>query len=150
MVKSGKKSNIKICPTLALLVSGSDHTRKDAVLRTIRPEGSDEYRMYVVVRADLPAGYQMAQAVHAAVHEGIHNEVAVHKYPTVVVLSVRDESHLFEMVPEDATIFREPDLEWNATAFSTFSDGTGFEMLPLALKRGWRVRRAFSKVVWWR
>lgn len=86
--------------------------------------------MYVLVRNDLPPGLQMAQAVHAGISH-------VQKCPDVplnlVVLQVRNEIDLVDRsFGHDGTLFREPDIGNEATAFACVSDGRSFSDLPLA------------------
>lgn len=83
-------------------------------------------RLYVVVRADLPPGLQMAQAVHAAVRFALQYHDDVEDWErganNVVVLAARDEAHLEELttraIHADARVetFREPDLGNQRTA----------------------------------
>ena len=102
-------------------------------MRDIRPLSENvDQKMYVVVRNDITFGYQMAQAIHAAVYAGIHEPHMVHEFPTVIVLSARDEAHLLEMRPPHATMFYEPDLGDAPTAFALFTEGSEFQTLPLA------------------
>lgn len=87
--------------------------------------------MYVLVRADLAPGAQLAQAVHAAIGlaQG-HDDLP----DTVVVLSVADESSLITQAGtvSGGELFREPDLGNEATAYAVVSDGATFSALCLA------------------
>lgn len=95
-------------------------------------------RLYVVVRADLPIGLQMAQAVHAALLFG--NLVGVRE--NVVVLHMPDEEALRSL--EDALspapalrwiAFREPDVDNQLTAIAVdgvLSVKNWLRPLPLA------------------
>jgi peptidyl-tRNA hydrolase len=82
-------------------------------------------KLYVLVRADLPLGAQLAQAVHGMRQfTADHPEVDAHWFTTsntVAVLHVRDEAHLLERVAAarhrdvPVAVFREPDLADAAT-----------------------------------
>ena len=82
-------------------------------------------KLYVLVRSDLPAGAKLAQSVH-----GMRQFIADHptaderwfrESNTVAVLSVRDESHLTEILGKAErfgvrfSVFREPDFGDAAT-----------------------------------
>lgn len=85
-------------------------------------------RLYLVVRADLPVGLQMAQVTHAHrafVHEHSTLEEAWYRSSnTVAVLAARDEQHLLTLreralragIP--CAAFREPDLDDAMTALA--------------------------------
>ena len=97
-------------------------------------------KLYVVVRADLPPGLQVAQACHAL-------REFVHQYPEVdrewfsrsnnlVVLQVPSLAALEALVlrTEGAVApFYEPDLDGAMTA-AAFADGRQLGSLPLALR----------------
>ncbi len=106
-------------------------------------------RLYVVVRADLPIGLQLAQVVHAALQFGRY----VGERETVVVLHAPDEAALGAIsdvlalvdANRDADVwkplhwvmFQEPDLDMQLTAVA--ADGTAevkraLRHLPLAFK----------------
>lgn len=92
-------------------------------------------RLYVVVRADIPVGYQMAQACHAAAAIGAAQPEALAKYPTIVILDVADERMLKAVLHgtnASAVPFFEPDLGGEMTAFAVFSAGREFGDLSLA------------------
>lgn len=92
-----------------------------------------DLKMYVLVRGDMSPGYQMAQAIHAAVDEALERPEMVRLHPTVVVLNVESEAHLFEyQVQYGMTPFHEPDLDGEMTAAACFSTGEEFAELPLA------------------
>lgn len=97
---------------------------------------NEQYRtdrkLYVIVRGDISPGYQMAQAIHAAVEAAVLTPDKVKTFPVVVCLEARDEEHLLCLAPVNATIFREPDLNDEATAFALWCDGSEFADLPLA------------------
>lgn len=99
------------------------------------------------MRADLAPGLQLAQAVHAAIGlaqvpvtaggSPAERSAASRGLPaTVVVLAVADEPSLFaavRAVGDGGHLFREPDLDGQATAFAVVSDGAPFSDLRLAL-----------------
>lgn len=93
-------------------------------------------RLYVIVRADLPVGYQMAQACHAAAAIGAAQPLRLAAFPTIVILNADDEQHLVElhgqMRPSWVVPFFEPDLDDQMTAFAVFSSGEMFSELSLA------------------
>jgi hypothetical protein len=96
----------------------------------------------VVVRADLSIPQQLCQAVHAAHESGIRfgnpNDIS-----SVVVCSVPDETSLLleqekvESKGIKTILFREPDINNQATAFAT-------ELIPS------NYRKVFSKLVLWK
>lgn len=91
--------------------------------------------MYVLVRADLPFGQQMAQASHAAAEFAVRFADKVVKTPTLVVLSVADEDHLMSHAEDvGGHLFFEPDLgdTGEYTALAVVCDGRHFSSLPLA------------------
>jgi len=104
-------------------------------------------RLYVVVRADLPPGQQAVQACHAVTEYLYYNESVPPEARTIVLLSVRDEAALLRLVDEielrlglargmaPVAIFREPDLDGQATALATAAPTVRRLMrtLPLAL-----------------
>ena len=75
-------------------------------------------RLYFVVRTDLSEGKRMAQALHAMDLWGAHYGP---QQGTVIVYGVPSEEHLLELLPEDGqtVLWREPDLNDEATAFAT-------------------------------
>jgi peptidyl-tRNA hydrolase len=105
-------------------------------------------RLYIVVRDDLDAGAQIAQACHALrlFHEE-HPEVDASWYSssnTLVVLSVEDEYALLTLSVEAArkglrfSIFQEPDLGDQSTAMVLEPRGKRIcRGLPLALAGDW-------------
>ena len=92
-------------------------------------------RLYVVVRADLPRGLQLAQACHAA-REFSLNYPGDAQGENLVVLEVPSEPELAELaarLPGPSVRFHEPDLGGELTAFAT--DGRARRLLshlPLA------------------
>lgn len=109
--------------------------------------------MYVLVRADIGQGLQMAQACHAAVELTLRHPDTTRATPNTVVLSVADEEDLLgwyeriaDVWPVDTgpviygddgdllphVLFTEPDLGGAATALACFSTGEAFSALPLA------------------
>lgn len=104
-------------------------------------------KLYVIVRGDLPAGAQCAQACHAlrafvgehpatdaAWHEGNNN---------LVVLSCRNEAELLQLqarareLDAPTSVFQEPDFDMEHTALAvagTTSVQRMLSQLPLALK----------------
>ena len=83
----------------------------------------DKY-FYVVVRTDLSLAQQLCQAVHAAHESGIKfgDPSGI---SSVVICSVADEQSLLAVLQKAdsrgirTTLFREPDINNQATAFST-------------------------------
>lgn len=98
-------------------------------------------RLYVLVRADLPPGYQMAQACHAVSYLAADNRLALYQHPVITVLNVCDEGELLsesrkamiESGSPEGFMFREPDLNGEATAFACYSRGSEWSHLKLAL-----------------
>lgn len=105
-------------------------------------QGHRDPRMYVLVRSDLPPGLQMAQAIHAASYLAADNRLALYQHPTVTVLNVEDEEALLsesakaKVAPgsPEGFMFREPDLDGEATAFACYSRGSEWKHLGLALR----------------
>lgn len=96
---------------------------------------AEDRRLYVIVRADLPVGYQMAQACHAAAAIGADQPENLRRYPTIVILDVTDEQMLKAVLHgtnASAVPFFEPDLGGEMTAFAVFSAGREFGDLTLA------------------
>ena len=83
------------------------------------------------MRADLGAGHQLAQAVHASIELAQRQDDLP---DTVVVLSVPDEPTLITQAGavEGGTLFREPDFGHAATAYAVVSDGAKYSDLTLA------------------
>ena len=95
-------------------------------------------RLYFVVRTDIPVGRQMAQAIHAM------DEWAArygHQDGTVIVYQAADEEELMALQPEGGRtiLWREPDLDNQATAFAT---DKGRIDLPLLGRRVRKARRS--------
>lgn len=108
-----------------------------------------EPRLYVVVRDDIvppgsdPSkrypGYQAAQAGHAIAYLSAESKLAVYQHPTITILNVPNEDILLKVaemhqhIPGDPELwmFREPDLDNEATAFACYSEGREFAGLPL-------------------
>lgn len=84
--------------------------------------------MYVIVRADLSPGLQLAQACHAAVKLcDEHGTSWLAEYPNLVVLQVPDEwtlSQLVDNLSEHFVVveFTEPDLGGQVTAVAIAPD----------------------------
>ena len=105
--------------------------------------------LYTIVRADLPAGLQIAQSLHAAVEYSLLNPQTYqdwHEHSNYVVcLSARDVSHLETLKLKlsgrgiDYAHFYEPDLGNELTALSFIADRRDgnrvVASLPLALKQ---------------
>ncbi len=115
---------------------------RNALRRSQRPVQPREPRMYILVRADLPAGLQAAQACHAASYLAASDPLALYQHPTTIVLAVEDEDDLYLNIGRhvrqpwdpEGRVFREPDLGGQATAFACYTDGREYDHLPLALK----------------
>lgn len=114
-------------------------------------------KLYVLVRADLAPGYQMAQALHAAVEFSCRHcldRPFRHWHSTsntVVILAVHDEGslHFWMRSLQDEgrsfTVFQEPDLLDACTALACLVqpwEQSPFDSLPLALSSG-------SRHHWW-
>lgn len=101
-----------------------------------------ETRMYVVVRGDLPVGYQVAQSAHAVAElVGRTGLEAVRRWPVTVVLNAADERHLRGLLALASertdprfgpAPFHEPDLDGQMTAFAVFCGSDLFAHLQLA------------------
>jgi hypothetical protein len=89
--------------------------------------------MYVLVRSDLGPGYQIAQAGHAIAYLSAEDALRLYQHPTMIVLNVKDEAELLSYANTQGFLFREPDLDEQATAFAVYSTGEEFSQLPLAL-----------------
>ena len=111
----------------------------------VRPPGPP--KLYVLVRGDIPPGYQIAQAIHAK-DEFTHTHPELEKQwrdesNTIVVLNVHCQHELMDWVHKASfqgirfAVFHEPDLEGEPTA-AAFEHGSSsselFSRLPLALK----------------
>jgi hypothetical protein len=88
--------------------------------------------LYFAVRMDLPPGRRLAQVIHAADEWG-----AVHgpQRGTVIVYAVPNERALLQawtsdIVLEEGVLFREPDLNNEATAFATANGPLKLSLLP--------------------
>ncbi len=84
-------------------------------------------KLFILVRADLPTGLQIAQAIHAAVQWIMEDELSAlwHKNSNnVVVKHVPDEATLLELAAKGEArrcvveAFKEPDLAGATTARS--------------------------------
>lgn len=101
-------------------------------------------KLYVVVRADLDRGAQLAQCGHAvaafAYYRSRDHADWVEGSNNIVVLSARDERHLRtlwgQLVDLPAASFTEPDLDDQMTAFAVLGQGgvPYLSSLPLAPK----------------
>lgn len=92
-------------------------------------------KLYVLVRGDIPPGLQYAQAVHAAVEHALAYPVLARDTRNVVVLNVLDEEDLMaaaSLHSEHGALFREDDLDGEATAYATVCGDGCFMGLPLA------------------
>lgn len=106
-------------------------------------------KLYVVVRADLPVGLQLAQAVHAALTAAeqtgtvalleavLAAPVAILHVPDLaalwsVVLAARDRG-IGDMVTSIAALWTEPDLGGEPTAAAFFGHGAAGVVRPLPL-----------------
>ena len=93
--------------------------------------------MYVLVRADLRPGLQMAQAIHAAVDLALSHPEQAAVTPNTIVLAVPDEGALLDWADRldvPFVLFAEPDLGGEHTALACFHTGEPFAALPLAGK----------------
>jgi len=75
-------------------------------------------RLYFVVRTDIGIGRAAAQLIHAMDEWGAQHGP---QQGTVIVYGVPDERELLEALPQEGRTFlwREPDLDNEATAFAT-------------------------------
>jgi hypothetical protein len=99
-------------------------------------------RLYVVTRADLPAGTQACQAAHAAIDFTFeHPAVAAEWHRdsnTIAILAARNEPDLWSIRARHGdlahTVFFEPDLDGQLTAIA-FEPAAARRLrnLPLAL-----------------
>lgn len=104
-------------------------------------------RLYIAVRADLPPGLQMAQAVHAAFQFSDSHSDVMHRWMSdsnyLVIVSVPSEDALLDLITSAAhkgighTAVREPDIgdEVTAVVFTPGDAARRFcSSLPLALR----------------
>jgi hypothetical protein len=101
-------------------------------------------KIYIVVRADLPCGAQVAQACHAAFQFTLeHLELTLRwerESNNLVVLSVPNEEDLERLTtregpPARMTYVREPDLNNALTALAFGPEAAKYlSSLPLALR----------------
>lgn len=99
-------------------------------------------KMYIVVRADLPAGLQLPQACHALqLMNDQHPEVVAGWRGNIAVLAARDKQHMSELVTSlqrsgiVVNVFLEPDEGGDPTSFSATEDAARqLSSLPKALK----------------
>lgn len=103
-------------------------------------------KLFILVRADLPTGLQLAQAIHAAVQwvmEDPDMSSLWHKNSNnVVVKHVVDEAALLELAAEGerrgfvVEAFKEPDLADATTAVAIVGSGANAMLreLPLAFE----------------
>jgi peptidyl-tRNA hydrolase len=104
-------------------------------------------KLYIAVRADLPAGLQMAQAVHAAFQFAVAHPVATREWHFnsnyLVIVAVPDEATLNDLAVKalalgiGASPVVEPDMDSQMTAIA-FTPGDAARRLlsqyPLALR----------------
>ena len=92
-------------------------------------------KLYVLVRKDLAPSYQAVQAGHAVAEWLLHDQSWQNE--TLVYLGVRDETDLNRWVKKldnkniSHVLFREPDIDNQATALATYNDGRIFRNLKL-------------------
>lgn len=100
-------------------------------------------RLYIIVRQDLHAGLQLAQACHAlqAMNDQ-HPAVVASWEGNIVVLGARDQQHLSELFCElqrakiPVATFCEPDEGGELTAMAAHGDASRkLSHLPLALRK---------------
>lgn len=102
-------------------------------------------KLYVVVRADLPPGAQVAQSCHALrLFVAEHPQIDAQWYEesnNLVCLQVPDEDGLLKLMERvrDArvplSVFEEPDYDGEATALAIAPQGARWvSSLPLALR----------------
>lgn len=102
-------------------------------------------KLYVIVRADLPAGAQVAQSCHAMrLFSAEHTEIDRQWYAesnNLVCLQVPDEAALCELAKRArdhsvaCSLFEEPDFQMEATALTISPVGRALvSNLPLALR----------------
>lgn len=102
-------------------------------------------KLFIIVRADLPPGAQLAQSVHACTS-------FAHAFPTIegrwyaqsnnlVCLQTKDEASLMSLAERSEalgiahSVFREPDFNNEATAMALAPEGWRLvSSLPLALR----------------
>lgn len=91
------------------------------------------------MRGDLPPGLQFAQVAHASSEFAQRFPTEAASTPIAVVLEVPDEGtlHAYASVEWDEPffLFREEDLDNQATALATVCTGERFSSLPLAGRR---------------
>lgn len=82
--------------------------------------------MYVIVRTDLSLSQQLVQSIHAAIEAYRQQKISDQEpHPSLVVCGIPNERQLLSTFTEissthiPVTIFREPDLENQATAIAT-------------------------------
>jgi hypothetical protein len=98
-------------------------------------------KFFVIVRADIDPGLQLAQACHAAMAWQAEHGFAPEN---IAVLSARDEKELIEIAARTrearAVLFHEIDLNDAATALALGPEAKRFvRELPLALRSADRV-----------
>lgn len=104
-------------------------------------------KLYVIVRADLPPGLQIAQAIHAqreyAAQHAESERAWYRASNTVAVLAVADELHLRRLIAQagfegaKTAVFHEPDRADEMTAAVVEPGPLGHRLcrkLPLALQ----------------
>lgn len=102
---------------------------------------SNEVKLCILVRKDLDKSYRMVQGMHSAVIFGeslAYSRNWKATVGTIVCYLVRDEVHLMEIfrqVPGMSVIWREPDLDNQATSIAFLNSKnleSILEKLPLA------------------
>lgn len=99
-------------------------------------------KLYIVVRADLPAGLQLAQGCHALqAFNDQHRGAVTHWKGNLVVLQTPNMASLVNVLGDiqrsgiPCVLFCEPDIGGEPTAFAAAGDAAALlSQLPLALK----------------
>lgn len=94
-------------------------------------------KMYVLVRNDLTKAYQAVQGGHALAEFLLTHKEHCWKNYTLIYLGVRNEQQLEKWVYKleysdiDVAVWREPDMDNEITAISTYVDEAWFKKLIL-------------------
>ena len=92
-------------------------------------------KLYVLVRKDLTPSHQAVQACHAVAEWLLHDQSW--KNETLIYLGVKNEIDLNRWVNKlcrkriPYVLFREPDMDGQATALASYSDSKVFKSLEL-------------------